>query len=274
MYSLGNTALTVSILDPVADQGRFGTRYCTGGYIFQIEDAQRGPLLTGPNYPDYPEGFIPYNGQGIPDAFNLNPLAEPKAGGSTALSVGIGLCDLAQDRVVEFCRWQVEQSAGAIRMRTEQAFQSFAFVLERTVALAGRTVRSTARLNNTGPGAVPLRWFPHPFYPQPEGDELCRFNVPVSMPDNPGYVQAPSGFIARKQWPDGRGYYQPLNMEAQSPLVVLQKHPVLGLVAGVCSYVPTFMPIWGNSQTFSWEPYYERMVAAGQTAEWWIDYEF
>lgn len=274
MYTLGNTALTVSILDPVADQARFGTRYCTGGYIFQIDDAQRGPLLTGPNYPDYAQGFIPYNGQGIPDAFNLNPLAEAKAGGPNALIIGIGLCDLVQDRVVEFCRWQVEQTAGALSMRTEQAYQSFAFTLERTVALAGRTVRSTTRLANTGPGAVPLRWFPHPFYPQPEGDELVRFNVPVSMPDNPGYAQAPSGFIARKNWPDGLGYYQPLDLGEPVRLVVLQKHPVLGLVAGVCSYAATFMPIWGNSQTFSWEPYYERMVAAGQTAEWWIDYEF
>ena len=274
MHTLSNTELTVSILDPLADQARFGTRYCTGGYIFQIDDRQRGPLLAGANYPDYPDGFIPYNGQGIPDAFNLSPLAEPKQGGPLALIVGIGLCDLVADTVVEFCQWKVEETAGALTMRTAQSFQSFALNLERTVGLQGRTVRSTARLTNTGQSFIPLRWFPHPFYPQPPGDELCRFNVPVSMPDNPGYVFAPSGFIARRNFPDGRGYFQPLEMDAHAPLVVIQKHPVIGLTTGTCSYVPTWMPIWGNANTFSWEPYLERTVAPGQTAEWWIDYDF
>jgi hypothetical protein len=274
MYTLANDALTVSVLDPLADQARFGTRYCTGGYIFQIDDAQRGPLLTGPNYPDYPDGFIPYNGQGLPDAFNLSPLAEPKPGGPLALIVGIGLCDLVEDRVVDFCQWEAEQTPGALRLRTEQVFQGFALQLERTVTLAGRTVRSATRLANTGQGFIPICWFPHPFYPQPPGDELCRFNVPVGMPANPGYTLAPNGFVARRQWPDGRGFYQPLDMVAHTPLVVLQKHPALGLVAGTCSYVPTFMPIWGNANTFSWEPYFERTLAMGQTAEWWIDYDF
>ena len=39
MYTLSNEQLTVSILNPLADQSRFGVRYCTGGYIFQISDA-------------------------------------------------------------------------------------------------------------------------------------------------------------------------------------------------------------------------------------------
>ena len=274
MHTLGNAELTVSVLDPVADQARFGTRYCTGGYIFQVDDTRRGPLLAGANYPDYPDGFIPYNGQGIPDAFNLSPLAEPKPGGPLALIVGIGLCDLVADTVVEFCQWAVEETPGALVFRTAQAFQSFALQLERTIALHGRTVRSTTRLTNTGQPFIPLRWFPHPFYPQPEGDELCRFNLPVSMPDNPGYVQAPSGFIARRNFPNGRGYFQPLEMDVHAPLAIVQKHPVTGLAAGTCSYVPTWLPIWGNANTFSWEPYLERTVAPGQTAEWWIDYDF
>jgi len=48
MYSIANASLTVSILDPIADQGRFGTRYCTGGYIFEVIDCQHGPLMSGP----------------------------------------------------------------------------------------------------------------------------------------------------------------------------------------------------------------------------------
>jgi hypothetical protein len=274
VYTLANAELAVSVLDPLADRARFGTRYCTGGYIFQVEDARLGPLLAGKDYPDYPDGFIPYDGQGIPDAFNLAPLAEPKAGGPLALIIGIGLCDLAQDRVVDFCEWQVEQAAGDIVMRTEQVFQGFGLQLERAVSLKNRTLRSATRVTNTGANAVPIVWFPHPFYPQPQHDELCRFNLPVSMPENPGYWLAPNGFIARKRFPNRDGDYQALDVHGHAPLAVLQRHPRLGLVGGTTSYVPAFFPIWGNRNTFSWEPYFQTIVASGQTARWWVDYDF
>jgi len=273
MYTLANDALTVTVLDPLADQERFGTRYCTGGYIFQVDDAQRGPLLSGPNYPAYPNGFVPYNGQGIPDAFNLSPLREPTAGPS-ALIVGVGQCDLEQNQVVEFCQWDVQQEPSAIRMRTSQSFQRFALDLERTVELNGRTVRSTTRLKNTGQWPIPIRWFPHPFFPHPGTDELCRFNIPVSFPENQSYALAASGFISRKGWPWQEGYYLPLDHAAQANLVVLQKHPLLGLVAATCSYIPSYFAIWGNGQTFSWEPFLERTLASGQETTWWIDYDF
>jgi hypothetical protein len=65
-----------------------------------------------------------------------------------------------------------------------------------------------------------------------------------------------------------------LRHDAHSRLVVLQKHPVVGLVAGTCSYAPAFFPIWGNANTFSWEPFLERTVAAGHALTWWIDYDF
>src|ERR1700712_640061 len=105
MYTLKNANLEVSILDPVADQARFGTRYCTGGYIFQIVDAQHGDLLSGPTYPD---SFNWFDGQGIPDAFNLSPLRAPDDTGTTALIIGIGLCDLVGNKVTEFCEWSIQ----------------------------------------------------------------------------------------------------------------------------------------------------------------------
>jgi hypothetical protein len=160
-------------------------------------------------------------------------------------------------------------------MRTEHAFQDFALDLDRTVTLHDRSVRSTTRVKNTGRLPIPLRWFPHPFFPQLETDELCRLNIPISFPENPGYELAESGFIRRKGWPwDQRGHYQALDHTAQTNVVVLQKHPTLGLVAATCSYIPDFFPIWGNPQTFSWEPFLERTVAAGQEITWWIDYDF
>lgn len=271
MYTLSNGSLEVAVLDPQADRERFGTRYCTGGYIYQVTDSRHGPLLSGPTYPD---SFNWFDGQGIPDAFNLGPLYAPEGDLATALVIGVGPCDVRANRILELCAWEVAAGDTQVGMRTSQAFGGYALDLERTVSLRGRTVRSHTRLRNTGERFVPMRWFPHPFYPQPEGDELCRVNIPVRMAENPGYAVAESGFIARRSWPDQKGYYQPLEHAAHTNLVIQQRHPLLGLVAATCSYVPTFFPIWGNQHTFSWEPFYERLVAAGQEAAWWIDYDF
>ncbi|MCC7358921.1 MAG: hypothetical protein IT317_05560 [Anaerolineales bacterium] len=271
MYTLRNDELTVMVMDPVADQAHLGTRYCTGGYIYQIEDNQRGPLLAGP---DYPGPFSPFNGQGIPDAFNLSPLRELNTGEGPHLILGVGLCDLHTEKTLEPCDWQITSEPDTLSFRTEQAMQGWALTLERRLTLTRRTVRSWTRVTNTGRAFLPLRWFPHPFFPPPAGDEFCRLNVPVSLRDNPGYELAPNGFIRRRAGAPPEGCFLALEHEAQSNLTVLQRHPVLGLVAGTCSYVPAFFPIWGNRRTFSWEPYFERMMAAGQTMTWWIDYDF
>jgi hypothetical protein len=69
LYYLGNDELRLTLLDPVEDEGRLGTRYVSGCYVYQIDDARLGPLLSGPAYPqDPPPGF---HGQGIPEAFRL-----------------------------------------------------------------------------------------------------------------------------------------------------------------------------------------------------------
>ena len=57
-YYLGNDDLTVSILDPIADRERMGTRYCTGGYIFQAADRIHRYLMSGPTYPDSFNSFV------------------------------------------------------------------------------------------------------------------------------------------------------------------------------------------------------------------------
>lgn len=270
MIRLSNRVLDVEILDPRGDRDRFGTRYCTGGYIFQITDAVHGPLLSGPTYPD---SFNWFDGQGIPDAFNLGPLHSSRTLGE-ALIIGIGICDLNAKRVCEYCDWQVTSGADQLTFVTTQRYESFEFELARTVSLSGRTVRSHTSLDNTGRAPVPIRWFPHPFYPQPADDELLWLNAPLRWRDAAGYTQLPSGFIARTGWPWTEGHYLPLDHAATAPLVLFQRHPQLGLVSAACSYVPDFFPIWGNRITFSWEPFFERTVAAGQHLSWWIDYTF
>ena len=272
MLTLTNNQLTVEILDPVADKERFGTRYCTGGYIFQVNDAAHGPLLSGPTYPD---SFNWFDGQGIPDAFNLSPLRTLDSD-PIALILGIGLCDLKANTIQELCQWQVEQSNNAIRFITRHTFQDWSVEVDRTVSLHRRTVRSQTTVRNIGRQFVPLRWFPHPFYPQlPAGnDELIKLNIAVSFPPSNAYEIADSGFISRKGWQWDKGYYQALDQNGTAPLLVIQRHPQLGQVTATCSYVPDFFPIWGNPRTFSWEPFLERGVASGQEYAWTIDYDF
>ncbi|MCB1621574.1 MAG: hypothetical protein KDI44_12660 [Thiothrix sp.] len=271
MFQLENDQLVVAILDPLTDQDRFGVRYCTGGYIFQITDRQRGELLAGPTFPD---SFNWFDGQGIPDAFNNQPLRTPGGTDAEVEIIGIGRCNLPDRSVLVFCVWEVQVRTTSVSLQTRQAFGAHALMLERQVSLLGRTVRSHTRLHNQGSSFIPLCWFPHPFYPQPETDELCRLNIPFALPENEGYCLAASGYIRRKKWPEQRGFYQALEQQAQQPLTIMQRHPLLGLVSASCSYVPDFFPIWGNQHTFSWEPFFERLIAPGQAVSWWIDYDF
>ncbi len=270
MYTLKNEQLEVTILDPVVDQERFGTRYCTGGYIFQIADHRLGNLMTGPTYPD---AFNWFDGQGIPDAFSTHAQRDGVAGNQT-LVPGIGVCDLQERKVLDFCQWEVKVEATLLRFNTHQQLGDFSFELERTVQLLERSVRSQTRLKHGPKGSLTLRWYPHPFYPHPQTDELIKFNIPVSFPENPGYEMGANGFIRRKNWPWDTGYFQALDHCADRPLIVVQRHPLLGLVSATCSYIPAFFPIWGNARTFSWEPYLERTLHGNQELDWSITYDF
>lgn len=270
MLTLGNSELEVHMLDPASDRDRFGVRYCTGGYIFQIRDARFGDLLSGPTFPS---SFNWFDGQGIPDAFNLGPLASTQVP-AEALIIGIGVCDVVQRGVKRFDDWEVTQKNGEIVFALDQRYEGWSLHLERTVSLNERTVRSRTRLGNTGEAMVPVRWFPHPFYPQTSTDELLWVNAPIEWKDGKGYRRQANGFIARTGWPWTEGHYLPLDHHATAPLVLLQRHPKLGMVTASSSYVPDYFPIWGNAQTFSWEPFLERTVAPGRTLDWSIDYTF
>ncbi len=288
MLELLNESLRVELLHPNEDHARFGVRYCTGGYIFQVHDARHGPLLTGPTYP---ESFNWFDGQGIPDAFNLGPVLSATTPGH-ALVLGTGLCDLAARKVLAFAHWDIETAPGVLVFTTGQAFEGPEVALRRTVSLDGRTIRSRTELTNKGGTFVPVRWFPHPFYPQlaaapntaagqasareadAASDELLWINTPLRWREGDAYSLRDNGWIARRGWPWQEGKYLPLEHDAHAPLVLLQRHPSLGLVAAATSYVPAHFPIWGNAHTFSWEPFLERLLAPGITLDWWIDYQF
>ena len=274
MYTLSNDKLTVEILDPIADRSRMGARYCCGGYIFQIHDRQLGPLLSGPSYPN---AFNSFDGQGIPDAFNLAPLRSV-GDADSGLILGVGMChlrpDYRQNEVTDYAAWDVSQGDVSLVMRTTQHHVGWSLILTREVSLLNRTVRSKTRISNQGDAAIPICWFPHPFFPQPLEPTLLKLNFSTKIADNDGYLQSDSGYIMRKGAPVMPGHYLALTHASQVPLVVQQRHPVLGMVTATTSYVPSFFPIWGNANTFSWEPFLERTIAPGQEPEWSIDYDF
>ncbi len=274
MFSLRNDSLEVQILDPVADRDRLGTRYCSGGYIFQIVDASVGELLTGPTFPD---SFNVFDGQGIPDSFARVPLRD-RVDPRIAIIPGTGRCDLLSDSILEPCTWDVTQQSAAgtesISFVTRQQLEPYSLSLERRVVLVDRTVRTTVHLENTGSVSFQVSWYPHPFFPHPAGDSLCRINATLNPPADSGYRLAPDGFLARRDWSPGSNHYLALDHEMRENAVVIQRHPKLGLISGHCSYVPRFFPVWGNENTFSWEPYFENSVAAGQSLDWGVDYTF
>jgi hypothetical protein len=274
MITLNNSQLAVEILDPATDSDRFGARYCTGGYIWQVHDPQHGALLAGPTYP---HDFNTFDGQGIPDAFNLNPL---RAVGDedTALIIGVGICKLMpnwrKNEVLRLCDWEVTPTDESVVMTTMHVHAHWECTLRREVQLHGRTIRSMVQIQNTGRGDLPIRWFPHPFYPQTADGDLIKVNIPFVLPENTGYTQRANGFICRKGPHVPDGYFQPLDHQANTPLVIQQRHPALGIVTATTSYIPGFFPIWGNAYTFSWEPFFEQTVMAGGTLAWWVEYDF
>jgi hypothetical protein len=85
MIELENGLLRVEVLHPSGDARRLGSRYCHGGFVWQVSEHRRGeagpkPLLSGPVFPAEPPVF---DGQGLPEAFQPLPIV-PGGGASAA----------------------------------------------------------------------------------------------------------------------------------------------------------------------------------------------
>jgi hypothetical protein len=288
MLSLSNDQLTVSVLDPVADRQLLGSRYCTGGYIYEVTDRRLGIITSGPGYPTEVPPPV-FDGQGMPEAFPsfLWPGVEKvsadvgPAVDTRMLVIGVGMVrstvpeEFRVMPVDEFCAWRVTGGSGSIRMETKQEFAGWALDLTREVKLVNRSVISVTTLKNVGRQPIKFRWFPHPFFPNPVG-ECCKYNVPVTIPEHIGYELLENGWIATKHdqpWPRA-GYFLSLHSDSTDRLVTLQRHPLLGTIAATCSYTASWLPIWGNLNTFSFEPYLDDSVAPGAESTWSVSYDF
>ena len=280
MLALKNDSLTVQVLDPAADMDRLGTRYCTGGFIFQVEDHDgspaRGNLLSGPTYP---HSYNLFDGQGAPDAFQPHLVIEQNPDGTPVrvLGIGIGVIDAKANTVAERCAWEVKRGEGVLSFRTTQSAGTWTFDLTRTLTLHGRTLKSETTLSNTGSRHVAFQWYPHPFFPLYPSGECCRMSVPASIPhDSPGYELLDNGFLRMRHlpWTGSENHLQLVDFPGTSPVSFVQKHPLTSLVTAVCDYVPSRIPVWGNRFTFSFEPYYERNLQPTESARWSMTYDF
>lgn len=330
MLSLGNDELALTILDPVddgdhrefpagassaphppprrdgrrwraADEDRLGTRYVSGGYVYQVEDARLGPLFSGPAYPRDPPPA--HDGQGLPEAFR--PMTDPGSGKRLVIGNAV-IADEgtrgSEHAVLERCRWRTEHGQVRLRMATTQQLGAWSLNLYREICLTGREIASSTRVVNRGAAPLPLVWYAHPFFPWPADGVCCRFSRAVTVADNPGLrvnadgLAAPAGSlwrahrrrrirhrlamaalagaqierIAAHDWQ--KGQFVQIEGVAGQRLEAVQRHPTRGEVTVSGDFEMSHMPIWGNACTLSFEPYLTREVPAGAELAWSLTY--
>ncbi len=281
MFSLTSETLRADILDPreAADRARLGTRYCWGGYIWQVRDHQAGPLLTGPEWPL--EAPLPFNGQGLPESFrhavfgtNQPLILEDRRG----FIIGIG--EVAPNpegelTVTHPCVWTITPAQDAVEFHTTQSGNGYACRLTRSVALAGCNLASSTRITNTGDRPLPLHWFAHPFFALTDRLLTCKLPSDWSMAENIGYALDAQNRLSFKRRFLHRddGHFEQLRIGA-SPLRCTVSHPQLTGIVFSTDFTPDMCPVWGNSNTWSIEPYIQSELAPGATRAWTLAYEF
>jgi len=279
MLSLSNSALTVLLLDPgsSATQPLQGTRYCWGGYIWQVRDAA-GDLVAGPEYPEPQPN--PFNGQGLPEAFRVRELETGRlltAEGHNGIVIGAGSVAIGQGNslgLVAPAPWVVTRRPGAIEFQTTQTFGDWIVDLTRTVTLQEREIISATRLRNRGAAVLPVHWFPHPFFQLADGRISGRLPREFKVADNPAFALTDGAFAMQQSFPAGAGGHFQLLQVAPVPLEATFSHPRLSFVRMRVDYVATKMPVWANHHTFSIEPYLQTEVAPGVERAWSTRYEF
>ncbi|MBS0664607.1 MAG: hypothetical protein JSR48_15170 [Verrucomicrobia bacterium] len=282
MLQLSHSSLQVDLLDPAdpADRARQGTRYCWGGYVWQVTDPVAGPLLAGPEWPEpRPTAF---NGQGLPESFRHGEFGTGKPlilEDRRGFIIGIGDVAPGADgelAVTRPCDWTVTRSSDALEFCTAQAGLGYACQLTRRISLAGRALLSATALANTGSRPLPLHWFAHPFFALTDRRLTCTLPASWGMAVNVGYaLEAGNTITFRRQFQHkDDGHFEQLRVGARTPLRAVLSHPRLEGIIFSTDFTPDQCPIWGNSNTWSIEPYLTTELAPGARREFTLRYEF
>lgn len=282
MLTLSNVDLSVALIDPAnpLEQDHLGVRFCWGGYIWQVEDSQVGPLLAGPEWPK-PDP-LPFNGQGLPESFRYAEFGTGRRlmleeGRGFIIGIGeVGPGDDGKLAVLKPCPWSITTSHGAVEFCTEQSGQGYSCQLTRRISLENRKLTSATRLANLGERPIPLHWFAHPFFALDDRLLSCKIPAAWDMAENAGYEFDEDRRITfkRRFRDEFDGHFEQLIVDQKTPLRATLSHPKLTEVIFTSDFAPDTCPIWGNSNTWSIEPYMVTELAPGNDHSWQLTYEF
>lgn len=280
MLVIENDQLRVEILDPQKDRDKLGSRYCSGGQIFQVYDKEKGALLAGPTYP---ESYNSFDSQGLPDAFNAYPGLDEAAIGDLVMAIGVGLVRYAQpvqslfardnSEVVEPLDWKIQKADNALGFYAIHDYKDHAYALTREIILEGRQLVVVNVLENCSKVTLPLSWFAHPFFP-PTADGVVG-EIPASYEENQFYSTAADGRIKIAPPADQT---VPLNVgavaEDEEDTTLRIAHYLLGEIEIDCGFPVAKIPLWCNANSFSPEPYLLDELEPNENAQWEISYSF
>ncbi len=282
MIQLLNSQLLVNILDPIADQSHLGSRYVTGGYIYQVADMAIGNLLSGPQFPN-PNPPV-FDGQGLPEVFETALGADNAEIGTEVEVLGVGRVlresktpfhPRANPNVTDWSLWEIKSSSQQAVFKTRRSYGPWKYTLQRTVSLKERELTSKTELINQGDVFIPIRWFAHPFFPQLSDRRCCSFAPPATVPMNKGFTMDTEGIVHMKadyNWPSG--CFQQLGFSREKPLEIKQFHPKIGEIKIRTDFPVSDLPIWANANTFSFEPYFTQTLNPSATIAWEMIYSF
>lgn len=239
MLVIQNSSLSAEIRDPHEELEQLGTRYCHGGYIWQIYDAKGRPLMSGPQYPEKP---TPFDGQGMPEAFKSPELAQP-------------------------CIWDIERGDDYVVMVAAQQ----SIKLKREVRIVDNRIESSTTVTNISDGDVPILWFSHPFFPLNANLTCGKITPPIiNLPESAGYEINAAGMICMKpDYPWPKGLFQLIDI-CTDKLTFQIPHPTAGELILSTNYPVAKCPIWANKNTFSFEPFIERIIQPNEETSWMI----
>lgn len=279
MLTITNGKLKAYILEPGKDYFALNPRYCAGGYVWQVEHDDKGPLMTGPFWP---ETMPPVSdGQGMPDVFQptLHPADTPD--GEPVLVPGVGLIRWHKhvlerrkpDALIEPAEWEWSVNGNRFESRTRQKGHGQRFSMQRNVQVDAGAIQIETEIRNTGPIPVHIRMFAHPFFPTPVDDDGFCGVLPEGcmVQQNPGYELDGLRLLRKPSHDWNEGHFDWIYWPAGKKFELLQKHPH-GHIWVTANFEPSTVAVWSNSSTFSVEPFIERTIEPGTLLEYTMKY--